>query len=220
MVREKEVVQIDTVDTELHEVRHRPINLLDERANIQEIADETEIEYVVHKERPIPVEQQVHLQVPRFNKVINETVLERPVKVLKIKEEAVPVETEVLVEIENKIEVPVYEEIVEEVPVVVDKEVVEYYDVIKEKRVEVEKVVDVELSKKTIYQRPVERYQQLDERVVVDRNIVVPVEGREINEEDVEVTDYFLEERIMENRRLIRELRDKNYELQILVDRQ
>lgn len=118
---------------------------------------------------------------------------------LKVIEQAVPVETEVMVEVENKIEVPVYQEIVEERPVMVDREVIEYYDVIRENIIHVERVEDVDLTVKTRVQRPVTRYQTMEERVAVDKNVVVPVQGREINEGNVEIQDELLAQRTQQN---------------------
>lgn len=88
------------------------------------------------------------MEVPSFNKVYSETEVERPVKVLKIREEGVPIESEVTVEIENIIEVPIYEDVIEEVPVVIDTEVIEYYDVIVENIIEVEKENHIDVVKK------------------------------------------------------------------------
>lgn len=127
-------------------------------------------------------------------------MIERPVRVLKIVEQAVPVETEVLVEVENKIEVPIIEEIVEERPVVIDREVIEYYDVVKENVITVERVEDVDLTTTTRVQKPVNKYQTLQEVVAVDKNVVVPVEGHQINEGDVEIQDDVLSAKIQQNR--------------------
>ena len=69
-----------------------------------------------------------------------------------------PVETEVLVEVQNTIERPIYEEIVEERHVNIDKEVVEYYDVIREKVIEQPKYVDMHVKTKKRVQKPVEHY--------------------------------------------------------------
>lgn len=187
VVVNKDVEVFSNVGVHLEEVTSRPLVLVNEVPQTSEQVDNVEIEYLVHKQRPVPVDQTISVQVPQFNKQMQQSTLERPVKILKIVEKGVAIETEVMVEVENKIEVPVYEEVVEERPVIVDREVIEYYDVIKQNIIEVEKVEDVDLAVTTRIQRPKTSYQTLQERVAVDKNVVVPVQGREINEGDVEI---------------------------------
>lgn len=201
------------IHVDLDEVTSRPLRLVQERPQASELEERTEIEYLVHKQRPVPVEDIIEIAVPKFNKQMNYTEVEVPVKVVKIIEEAVACETEVLVDVENKIERPIYEEVIEERHVTVNREVIEYYDVIKEKIIEVEREEDVEVAIKTRIQKPVENFQTLEERVAVDRHVVQPVKGRDINDGSKEVTDANLAHSIETRRHQMKMLQEENHRL-------
>lgn len=187
LIRKVDKEIIEDVVVPVTEVLPRRINLMEEVPEMTEKVNHREVEYTVMKERPIPQEEIVELMVPTYNKIYSETELERPIKVLKIREEGVLVEKEVVVEIENVIERPVYEEVVEEVPVVIDTEVIEYYDVIKTNVIEVEKENVIEVVRKIRMQRPVERTDISQEVFGVDCHVEIPVEGEDIIEGDREI---------------------------------
>jgi len=199
----------------LDEVRGVPLKLTQEKPQAVEVVEFAEIEYLVHREQPVAQEEVIEVQVPRFTKQMNVTEFERPVKVTRIIEEAVAVETEVHVEVENKIERPIYEVVEEIRNVIVDREVIEYYDVIKENIIVVEREEDFEVVVKTREQKPIENYQTLEEKVAVDRNVIEPVQGREINEGAREINDEVLAVRIVENRENMSALAQQNQQLKV-----
>lgn len=215
VIKTVEVPVYTDIIVPLDEVRSQPLRLVQEKPQAVEVVEFAEIEYLVHREKPVAQDEVIEVQVPRFTKQMNVTELERPVRITRVVEEPVAVETEVHVEVENRIERPVYEVIEEIKNVVVDREVIEYYDVIKENIIVVEREEDVEVAIKTREQKPVENYQTMEEKVAVDRNVVEPVQGREINEGAREIQDEVLASRIEENRANLGHLSQQNAQLKV-----
>ncbi len=210
VIKTVDVPRFYDVNVDLDEAQPTPLHLVQEKPVTTEIQAPVQVEYLVHKEKPVPEEEIIEVAVPRFSKNVNETILERPVTVTRIVEKPVAVETDVFVEVINKIERPVYEEVIEERPYLVNREVIEYYDVIRENIIEVEREEDVEVVVKTRNQIPRENEQILEERVAVQKNVIVPVEGREINEGTIEIQDEVLAQRLLEFRSEMSELHAQN----------
>ena len=70
------------IRVDLVEVRSRTLKLRSEIPKPVEIIEHMEVEYIVQREKPVPVEEVVEIQIPRFTKNINVKEIERPVRVL------------------------------------------------------------------------------------------------------------------------------------------
>ena len=63
VIRNVDVPVFQDVPVPLDEVRPQPINLLEEIPQTEEVIENVEVEYVVHKERPLPYEVDISVDV-------------------------------------------------------------------------------------------------------------------------------------------------------------
>jgi hypothetical protein len=157
------------------------------------------VEYIVHRDNPVPVENIVEVEVPNFNQNTHENIITKEVLVEVITERPVAVEKVVEVEIERMIENPVYVEKIIEKPTPFDTVIEQKYDVIVENLIEVPVEKEIRVPVRTISGQPREQLNHFEKDVIVDVNVTIPQEGGEIVT-DQEITDPDLDNRINMNR--------------------
>ena len=172
------------------------------------------IECEIWKHRPVPNDVVVDVHVPKFNTRTNEHVIRKDVRCEVVVEKPVPVQKNVEVLIENVIERPHYVEEVEHREVKYDQVIEEEYEVLVQKVREVEVEKQIVVPRKTRTQEPVTRDHHGHHDHHVDTTVVHPVEGHEINEGDVEITDEEITHRIRQNRERTSRFHEENRRLE------
>jgi len=170
------------------------------------------VEYIIHRDNPVPIENYVEVEVPNFNQNTHETVINKKVLVEIVTERAVPVEKIIEAEVERLIENPIYIEQVVERPTPYDTIIEQIYDVIVENIVEVPVEKEIRIPVRTIIGAPVERTNLYQKDVIVDHNVIIPVEGTEITSHQ-EVLDEDLKQRIGINRVAFSDITNMNMDL-------
>jgi len=167
------------------------------------------IEYLIEKTIEIAVENCQDHNLDKYHPVWEEDTIEKMVNHEKVTEVEKLVEKPVNIQIETIIEVPEVEEIIEErivyVEQIMEKKVTKIVE--KEVIVPIERIVIVPIH--VITERFVEVPKLIEQEVVYERHVEVPVHGA-AHDDVIEVKDESLEHDIMVNQRLISDLRAEN----------
>jgi len=186
--------------TGIEEARPVKKQFLIEVPAIIETTREVPVEYVVRRERPIPKENHIVIEVPHFRTLPNEKVIRKEVVCEVIKEKPVPVEKEIEVVVERKIERPIYKEVIEEHEVIVDQVIEEEYDVLIPNIIKREVQKHYKIPVRRVTQKPIEKEQLYETDVTVRTDIEVPVRAGEVEERPKEIRDPDLDARTQKNR--------------------
>jgi len=214
--RERIVDVPQYVDRRVHlnnvEGRRTQINI--ERPKVVTRTENVPIECEIWRHRPVANNVVVDVHVPTFNTRATESIIRKDVRCEVVVEKPVPVRKNVEVLVENVIERPIYIEEVEHREVKYDQVIDEEYEVLVQKVREVHVEKQIVVPRKTRVQEPVvqDHYTHHDHHV--ETTVVHPVEGHEINEGDVEVTDEEISHRIRQNRERANRFHEENKKLE------
>jgi hypothetical protein len=100
----------------------------------------------------------------------------------------------------KEIERPIYIEKIIEKPVPFDRVIEQRYEVLVENIVEVPVEKEIIVPIRTIAAQPIETENLFEKDIIVDTYVEIPIEGREYEECDTEITDEDLNYRIKNNR--------------------
>jgi hypothetical protein len=100
----------------------------------------------------------------------------------------------------KEIERPIYIEKIIEKPVPFDRVIEQKYEVLVENIVEIPVEKEIVVPIRTISANPIETENLFEKDIVVDTYVEIPIEGREYEECDIEITDEDLNFRIKNNR--------------------
>ncbi len=171
------------------------------------------IEYEVWRNRPVPQEHIIQVNVPNFRPTQSENVLRKQVQCEVIVEQPIEVRTTKEVVVENVIERPRYIEQVETVEIPIDQVIEEEYEVVVPNIIRKEVVKEIMVPQRTITQRGREHTEHYNRDLPVGVNVQVPVDGGEVLERDEQILDDDLARRINENRNGASRLSQENARL-------
>jgi hypothetical protein len=132
------------------EVYPTQTNYLAERPQPVERIRKIPVEYIVHKENPVMVENIVEINVPQFQQQTHENIINKEVLIERVVERPVAIEQIVEVEVERRIEQAHYTEKIVQVHKTVDAIIEQKYDVIVQNIIEVPVQKEIRVSVKTI----------------------------------------------------------------------
>ena len=186
-------------------------NVIEKPVGIEKVIH-APVEYLIEKTIEVPVSNCVEHNLDKYHPVWEEEVIQKTVNHEKVTEVETLIEKPVNILVETIVEEPEIEEIIEEKVVYVEQIIERKVTKIVEREVivPVERIVNVPVHVITERFVPVPKY--IEQEVVYERNVEVPVQGA-AHDDVIEVKDESLEHDIMVNQKLIGDLRAENASL-------